>query len=158
MIADIVDSSAALLEIFNADRLCLRCALNYKERDNIGQWQCKKFHPLFNWTGPGDKKYKCCARAVSDSFVWDGCVQSDHNDKETERTAPTKIAPHTKALFDENAIDFSHAAIDARTGVALVDRYDVDEYERRVHPTLVVSDEKIAAIEKKLANRNKSKF
>lgn len=155
MIADIVDSSEALLEIFNANRACTRCGLPYKERDNVGQWNCKKFHALFNWTGPRDDKYKCCGRPVAPCFVWDGCVRADHIDEEIERTRPTKIAPHTVALLDENEIGFQHSQINPRTGVVLVDRYDVDEYERRVHPTLVVSDENIARIEQQLAKRNK---
>lgn len=150
-IGDIIDSSASLLIILNAERRCTRCGFTYHERDNIGHWRCTRYHPLFNWTAPRDKVYKCCGRPVGD----DGCVRADHNDREIERSEPTKVAPHTAALFDECKVRPAHIFTDQRTGVMLVDRFDVDEYERRTHPTLVVSDKAIAEIERKLALRSK---
>lgn len=149
-IGAIIDTSAALLGIINTERMCVRCGAFYKERDNIGQWKCLRFHPFFNWTGPRDLTYKCCGRDVGEN----GCVQADHNDREMERTEPTKVAQHTAALLDESKVRMSHAVIDRRTGVMLVDRFDVDEYEKRTHPTLVVSDALMAQIERKLAARN----
>lgn len=149
-IGTIVDTSAALLLILNRERLCERCGFIYKERANIGQWQCRKYHALFNYTPPQGPTYKCCGRALGE----DGCVAADHHDRLHERTEPTRVAPHTARLLDENSVRVKHAHTDPRTGVLLIDRYDVLEYERRTHPTYAVPDELTAQIEAQLAQRN----
>jgi len=150
-IGDIIDSSAELLRIATADRFCVRCGLIYHEGANIGHWKCKKYHPFFAFAMPNDLTYKCCDRRI-DPMV-DGCVAADHIDIDIERTEPTKIAPHTVALFGECRITATNTYTDPNTGIMLVNRFDTRQQRRRTHPTMLVSDKTALLIQKKLATR-----
>ncbi len=151
-ISDIIDSSEALLEISNLKRNCVRCGLVYTEAKNVGHWKCRYFHPFFELAMPADAVYRCCNRRTGEQ----GCVEADHNDRYEERTGPTRVAPHTVALFGECKITPRNTRVDERTGVMLIDRFDALQYQAVTNPILFVSQKKMLEIQRKLAARSKT--
>ena len=148
-ISDIIDSSEALLAITSLKRNCARCGLTFTEANNLGRWRCTAYHPLFELTMPGDRRYRCCNRVVGEP----GCVAADHNDVLDEPRERTVVAPHTAALFVECGIAPQHTAVDARTGVLEIRRFDEAQQRALTHPTLVVSQKRARELQDKLAKR-----
>lgn len=149
-IADLIDASADMLLKFNAPRLCVRCGVIYKERDNIGVWRCKRYHPLFNLATPRSETYRCCGRSVADDD--NGCVAADHIDVVCERTLPTRCAPHTIALLEESEIRIARKHYDPASEMILIDRYDTVEKRRRSNPNRI-SDGESARIAQMISTR-----
>lgn len=128
-INEVIDTSAQLLTIVNAVRRCKRCGYDYTERENLGTWQCLRFHPCFWNALPGASTYKCCGKATGSN----GCVKADHIDREEERTEPTKILAFTKALIDDTNVVLHNHYRDNITRATMVNRFDTVEYEKKIH-------------------------
>jgi hypothetical protein len=74
-------------ESLNVDRVCFVCGITYKERENIGKWDCREHPGTIR-----NNRFTCCGLyTFSDTCVEDyyktykdhekrGCIRSDHRE------------------------------------------------------------------------------
>jgi len=69
-------SERLVAQLLDLERECVRCGMVYRERDNIGSWACRAFHPGANFVTAHERVLPCCGQPRSAI----GCVRADHTD------------------------------------------------------------------------------
>lgn len=124
-------SGTQLNRIFNSDRSCKRCGVQYTEKTNIGRWRCMAFHPLSRFTTPHDTQYPCCDRAIGS----DGCVPADHTDVVLFDVAPKLLSRQDMATLGLEKFHCARSWLpDGNTGGYVVHRVDRSAYEESIDP------------------------
>jgi hypothetical protein len=87
------DESETVRELYwNMVRVCTRCRVEYREKDNLGIWACRMHPGEYNYSVDGDRysvgRLDCCGRRIThDAQVGvghraslGGCYKVDHTD------------------------------------------------------------------------------
>lgn len=129
MFADVAGNSH-LLEFIDLERVCRRCDSIYTERENMGQWRCRAFHPLDGCT-IGFAPYRCCGGKPNSL----GCVMADHTDTLVCISNPRAVSRQLAALIDIPRLSKKRAwKSDGRHGY-IVERIDITGYRDRISAT-----------------------
>lgn len=112
-------------------RICRRCTTVYTERNNMGQWRCKEYHPLARFATVHDTLMPCCNK----HYASPGCVAADHTDSLLLDNEPKLITSQVAALLDVKSMFRKVAWVKNANNSFLVHRVDPHGYERSISVT-----------------------
>ena len=110
-----------LIEAMERERVCVRCNAIFTERENLGLWRCRRYHPRAAAMTAHTEAYECCGG----NYRSKGCVPADHSDREQESYDDVFFPPDDLERLDFDRVVTSQAwrALPAGGGV-VVKRFD----------------------------------
>lgn len=110
-----------LIEAMERERVCVRCNAIFTERENLGLWRCKHYHPRAAAMTAHTRQYECCGG----NYRSKGCVSADHSDRVQENYDDVFFPPDDLERLDFDRVVTSNAwrALPGGGGV-LVKRFD----------------------------------